>query len=62
MNSSLPVGEGICVVDLDTEMPGLALYDFVGMVRTATGPAKEDERDLSKVRMQFPMFETLVRD
>jgi hypothetical protein len=53
-------GEGICVIDLDTVMPGLALYDFGDMVRTATSPAKEDERDLSKVTMQFPMFEALV--
>ncbi|MDB6019376.1 MAG: hypothetical protein JWR19_3865 [Pedosphaera sp.] len=54
-------GEGICVIDLDTVMPGLALYDFGDMVRTTTSPAKEDERDLSKVKMQFPMFEALVR-
>jgi aminoglycoside phosphotransferase (APT) family kinase protein len=53
--------EGICVIDLDTVMPGLALYDFGDMVRTSTSPAKEDERDLSKVTMQFPMFEALVR-
>jgi hypothetical protein len=31
------------------------------MVRTATSPALEDEKDLSKVRMQMPMFEALVR-
>jgi hypothetical protein len=54
-------GEGICVIDLDTVMPGLALYDFGDMVRTTTSPAKEDERDLSKVTMQCPMFEALVR-
>ena len=54
-------GEGVCVIDLDTVMPGLALYDFGDMVRTTTSPAKEDERDLSKVMMQFPMFEALVR-
>jgi Ser/Thr protein kinase RdoA (MazF antagonist) len=54
-------GEGICVIDLDTVMPGLALYDFGDMVRTTTSPAKEDERDLSKVIMQFPMFEALAR-
>ncbi len=41
-------GEGICVIDLDTVMPGLALYDFGDMVRTATSPAKEDERDLAR--------------
>jgi hypothetical protein len=54
-------GEGICVIDLDTVMPGLALYDFGDMVRTTTSPAKEDERDLSKVTMQFAMFEGLAR-
>ena len=54
-------GEGICVIDLDTVMPGLALYDFGDMVRTTTSPAKEDELDLSKVQMQFPMFEALAR-
>ncbi|HEV2485773.1 MAG TPA: aminoglycoside phosphotransferase family protein [Terracidiphilus sp.] len=54
-------GEGICVIDLDTVMPGLAPYDFGDMVRTTTSPAMEDEKDLSKVTMQFPMFEALVR-
>ncbi|HUB28090.1 MAG TPA: aminoglycoside phosphotransferase family protein [Terracidiphilus sp.] len=54
-------GEGICVIDLDTVMPGLAAYDFGDMVRTTTSPAMEDERDLSKVEMQFPMFEALLR-
>jgi hypothetical protein len=54
-------GEGLCVIDLDTVMPGLSLYDFGDMVRTATSPAAEDERDLSKVAMQMPMFEALVR-
>jgi aminoglycoside phosphotransferase (APT) family kinase protein len=54
-------GEAICVIDLDTVMPGLALYDFGDMVRTTTSPALEDEQDLSKVTMQFPMFEALVR-
>jgi Ser/Thr protein kinase RdoA (MazF antagonist) len=54
-------GEAICVIDLDTVMPGLALYDFGDMVRTTTSPADEDERDLSKVTMQFPLFEALVR-
>ena len=54
-------GEAICVIDLDTVMPGLAPYDFGDMVRTTTSPAMEDEKDLSKVAMQFPMFEALVR-
>jgi len=54
-------GAGICVIDLDTVMPGLALYDFGDMVRTTTSPVPEDERDLAKVTMQFPMFAALVR-
>jgi hypothetical protein len=53
--------EAVCVIDLDTVMPGLALYDFGDMVRTTTSPADEDERDLSKVTMQFSFFEALVR-
>jgi Ser/Thr protein kinase RdoA (MazF antagonist) len=54
-------GEGVCVIDLDTVMPGLALYDFGDMVRSMTNPAAENERDLSKVEMQFPLFEALLR-
>ena len=54
-------GEGTCVIDLDTVMPGLAAYDFGDMVRTATCLAPEDERDLSKVHMDFPLFEALAR-
>jgi len=54
-------GEGTCVIDLDTVMPGLAAYDFGDMVRTATCTAQEDEQDLSKVEMQFPLFEALAR-
>jgi aminoglycoside phosphotransferase (APT) family kinase protein len=52
---------GICVIDLDTVMPGLALYDFGDMVRTATSPVAEDEADASKVRVQVPMFEALAK-
>ena len=53
--------EGVCVIDLDTVMPGSSLYDFGDLVRTSTSPAAEDETDLSKVRMQLPMFEALVQ-
>ena len=54
-------GEEMCVVDLDTVMPGLVLYDFGDMVRTTTSPTLEDEKDLAKVQMQMPMFEQLAR-
>jgi aminoglycoside phosphotransferase (APT) family kinase protein len=54
-------GKAMCVVDLDTVMPGCALYDFGDMVRTTTSPTLEDERDLSKVAMQMPIFRALCR-
>jgi hypothetical protein len=54
-------GEAMCVVDLDTVMPGCALYDFGDMVRTTTSPTLEDELDLAKVKMQMPMFKQLAR-
>ena len=54
-------GNGLAVIDLDTTMPGLVHYDFGDMVRTGTSPAAEDETDLSKVTMRFPMFEALLR-
>lgn len=53
-------GEAMCIVDLDTVMPGCALYDFGDMVRTTTSPTLEDEPDLSKVKMQMPMFKKLA--
>lgn len=53
--------KGVCVIDLDTVMPGLSVYDFGDMVRTAATLADEDERDLSKVTVSMPMFEALVR-
>ena len=52
--------EAVCVIDLDTVMPGLVLYDFGDLVRSATSPAAEDERDLSRVEMRMPVFEALV--
>ncbi len=54
-------GEAICVIDLDTVMPGLALYDFGDTVRSAANLATEDEPDLSKVSFNLPIFERLVR-
>jgi hypothetical protein len=54
-------GEGICVIDLDTLMPGLALYDLGDMVRTSTCPVAEDSRDLDRVRMDLDRFEALIR-
>ena len=50
-------GEAICVIDLDTVMPGLSLYDFGDMVRSGTNPAEEDEVNLDRVGMRFDMYE-----
>ncbi len=54
-------GKGICVIDLDTVMPGSILYDFGDEVRTSTVNAAEDEKDLSKVRFSLEYFSELVR-
>jgi len=53
-------GEGVCVIDLDTVMPGLSLYDFGDIVRTAAGTASEDEPDLARVRLRMDRFEAIV--
>jgi len=53
-------GEGICVIDLDTVMPGSALYDFGDSVRTGAAAAAEDELDLSKVGLSLDLFEHLA--
>ena len=50
-------GEGICVIDLDTIMPGSALYDFGDLVRTGAVTGAEDERDLARVRLDLEMFD-----
>ena len=54
-------GLGTHVIDLDTTMPGCALYDFGDMVRTSTANAAEDERDLTKVFSRKEYFEQLVK-
>jgi len=53
-------GKGICVIDLDTVMPGSVLYDFGDMVRSSTTNAPEDEPDVSKINMDINYFEALV--
>lgn len=50
-------GEGVCVIDLDTVMPGSLLYDFGDGVRFAACNSAEDERDLSKVYHRLDLFE-----
>ena len=48
--------EPVCVIDLDTIMPGLSLYDYGDSLRFLGNTAAEDERDLSKVRFSIPLF------
>ena len=48
--------KAICVIDLDTVMPGLALYDFGDSIRFGANTAEEDEADLSKVSLSLDYF------
>jgi len=50
----------ISIIDLDTVMPGLSLYDFGDLVRTMTCPEAEDERDLSKITMRMSYFKAIA--
>jgi len=52
-------GEGICVIDLDTVMPGVAMYDFGDAVRTGAATAAEDEPELSKVAVNLDTYDRL---
>ena len=52
--------KGICVIDLDTIMPGLSLYDFGDSIRSGANTAAEDEADLSKVSIDLDLFEVYV--
>jgi len=53
-------GEGVCVVDLDTVMPGLSLFDFGDMVRTACNPLAEDDPDVAGLEAREDMFMALA--
>lgn len=52
---------GICVVDLDTVMPGLAMNDYGDSIRFGASSADEDERDLDKVYLDLDLFEAYTR-
>lgn len=54
-------GKGVCVIDLDTVMPGSMLYDFGDSIRFGASTAAEDETDLSKVNMDISLFEEYVK-
>ena len=54
-------GEGICVIDLDTVMPGSVLADFGDSIRFGASSAAEDETDLDKVYCRLDMFESFAK-
>lgn len=54
-------GDGVCVIDLDTVMPGLAAYDFGDAVRFGANTAAEDERDLSLCHFSLDMYRAYVK-
>ena len=54
-------GQGICVIDLDTTMPGLSINDFGDSIRFGANHSAEDEKDLSKVNFDIHLFEVFTR-
>ena len=54
-------GRPVAVIDLDTVMPGLSLYDFGDSIRFGANPAAEDEQDLSKVYCDLNLFEEYTK-
>jgi len=53
--------EGICVIDLDTTMPGLSIYDFGDSIRFGANHSAEDEKDLSKVNFDIELYKRYTR-
>ncbi len=53
--------EGICVIDLDTVMPGSLLYDYGDALRFGASTAAEDEQDLSKVHFDLELFKAFTK-
>lgn len=53
--------KAICVIDLDTVMPGLRAYDFGDSIRFGATTAAEDEQDLSKVHFSLSLFESYTK-
>jgi len=53
--------KSLCVLDLDTVMPGLSLYDFGDSIRFGAATAEEDERDTSKMKLDLHLFQVYTR-
>ena len=54
-------GKGLCIIDLDTIMPGLAANDFGDSIRFGASTAEEDEKDLEKVHFDINLYEMYVK-
>ena len=54
-------GEGVCVIDLDTVMPGLSINDFGDSIRFGANHCAEDEKDLSKMYLDLELFEVYTK-
>ena len=54
-------GTGLCVIDLDTTMPGLSIYDFGDSIRFGANHSAEDEKDLTKVNFDIELYEVYTR-
>jgi Ser/Thr protein kinase RdoA (MazF antagonist) len=53
--------QGLCVIDLDTVMPGYVHYDYGDSIRTSTNTGAEDDPDLTKVEMDLGLFEAYTK-
>ncbi len=53
--------KALCIIDLDTVMPGLSLYDFGDSIRFGANTGAEDETDLSKVELDLSLFEAFTK-
>jgi Ser/Thr protein kinase RdoA (MazF antagonist) len=54
-------GKGICVIDLDTVMPGYFISDAGDMMRTYLSPVSEEEKDFSKIKIREEFYEAIVK-
>ena len=54
-------GQALCIIDLDTSMPGLSIFDFGDSIRFGANTADEDEPDVSKVSLSLPLFEIYTK-
>lgn len=53
--------KAVCVIDLDTVMPGTSVFDYGDSIRFGANMAAEDEKDLSKVSLSLSLYETFTK-